>query len=111
MTKTTRSIAAVAAIAAAALLSAGSVMAQEATPDTWLAQSQATKTRAEVAAELKTARANGTIRAWSAGYIEPNRSQEARATVKAETVRALRTGEVAAINAEAPALRAPKTRG
>jgi len=111
MRKTTTSIAAVAAIAATALLSAGSVLAQEASADTWLTASQATKTRAEVAAELQAARANGTIRAWSAGYIEPNRSQEARATVKAETVRALRAGEVAAINAEAPAPRVPKTRG
>ena len=101
MTPRNTPLIALAAIAAAALLSAGSVLAQEATPDTWLQQASATKSRAQVQTELQQARASGLTKAWSAGYMEPLRQSALRATVRAETLRALRSGEVDAINAEA----------
>ena len=90
----------IAAAAAIALLSSGAAFAQEATPDTWLQTAVSSKTRAEVQAELVSARASGLTKAWSAGYIEPQRSQLARANVKAATLRAIHSGEVDAINAE-----------
>lgn len=90
----------VTAVAAAALLSAGTAFAQEATPDTWLQSAVSTKSRADVSAELAAARQSGLTKAWSAGYMEPVRSQLVRAEVKAATVRAIASGEVKAINAE-----------
>lgn len=96
-----RSLITLAAVAAAALLSAGTTFAQEATPDTWLQQATSTKTRAAVQAELATARANGDMKVFRSGYIEPVRNSALRAEVRAETLRALAAGEVAAINAEA----------
>ncbi len=95
----TRQLLTVAAIAAASLLSAGAALAQEATPDTWL-QVQSTKSRAAVSAELVAARQSGLTKAWSAGYMEPLRSSALRATVKADTVQAIASGELKAINAE-----------
>jgi len=91
---------AIAAIAAAALFSAGTAFAQEATPDTWLQAVNSTKSRAEVSAELAVARKSGLTKSWSAGYIEPVRTHLVRAQVKADTQRALASGEVKAINAE-----------
>jgi Domain of unknown function (DUF4148) len=87
------------AIAATLTLAAGSAFAQEATPDTWL-QAAATKTRADVSAELVQARASGLTRSWSAGYIEPVKSVLSREAVRAETARAIRSGELDAINGE-----------
>lgn len=95
-----KQVLAVTAVAAVALLSAGTAFAQEATPDTWLQSVVSTQSRAEVRAELVAARQSGLTKAWSAGYIEPLRSHQVRAQVKAETVRAIATGEVKAINAE-----------
>lgn len=95
-----RHLLAVVAVAAASLLSAGTVFAQEATPDTWLQAAQATKSRADVAAELAAARQSGLTKSWSAGYMEPLRSQALRAEVKARTARAIQSGELKAINAE-----------
>ncbi len=95
----TASTLAVAAISAATLFTATSAMAQEATSDDWM-QAPSLKTRAQVSVELAQARASGLTRALSTGYIEPLRSSQPRATVKAETARALASGEVAAINAE-----------
>ena len=100
MTTTTRQLLTVAAIATASLLSAGTVFAQEATPDTWLQAAQSTKSRAEVSAELAAARQSGLTKAWSAGYMEPVRSHALRAEVRAQTLRAIESGELAAINAE-----------
>ncbi len=90
---------AVAAISAATLFTATSALAQEATSDAWM-QAPSLKTRAQVGTELAQARASGLTRAWSSGYIEPLRSSQPRATVKADTARALASGEIAAINAE-----------
>lgn len=94
-----KQVLAVTAVATAALLGAGSAIAQEATPDTWM-QSGGSKTRAEVQAELVAARQSGLTKAWSAGYMEPLRSRLVRAEVKADTVRAIASGEFKAINAE-----------
>ena len=96
---TTRQVLAIAAVAAASLFSAGAALAQEATPDTWL-QVQSTKSRADVSAELFAARQSGLTKAWSAGYMEPVRSHALRAEVRANTLQAIHTGEVKAINAE-----------
>lgn len=75
-------------------------LAQEATPDRWLAI-QHTQSRAEVGAALAAARADGSIKAWSAGYIEPLRSAQTREVVRAATRQAIANGEVDTINAEA----------
>ncbi len=95
----TRQLLTVAAIAAASLLSAGAALAQEATPDTWL-QVQSTKSRAAVSTELVAARQSGLTKAWSAGYMEPVRHSALRAEVRANTLQAIASGEVRAINAE-----------
>ena len=90
--------------ASAVALLGTSAFAQEATPDTWLQAAQSTVTRAQVSADLAAARASGLTKAWSAGYIEPVRSSAQRAEVKAQTVQAIRSGELKAINAEVAAL-------
>ena len=95
-----KQVLAVTAVAAAALLSAGTAFAQEATPDTWLPSVVGSKSRAYVQAELIAARKSGLTRSWSSGYIEPVRSHLARAEVKADTARAIASGELKAINAE-----------
>ena len=87
--------------AAAAIAVLGtSAFAQEATPDTWR-DVQLSKSRAEVQAELAQARQDGTIKAWSAGYIEPLKgSLKSRAEVRAEVELARHSGELQAINGE-----------
>ena len=82
-----------------ALLGATSAFAQEATSDTWQ-QVQATKSRAEVQAELLQARKDGSIKFGSAGYIEPLKSVRSRAEVRAEVAQARASGELDAINGE-----------
>jgi hypothetical protein len=95
-----KSVLAIVTIAAAALLSAGSVFAQEATPDTWMNAGLSGKSRAEVSAELAAARKSGLTKSWSAGYLEPVNSHLLRAQVKSTTQQAIHSGEVKAINAE-----------
>lgn len=94
----TRTLIALATFAIAA--SAGNAFAQEATSDAWM-NVVSTKTTAQVAAELKQARADGSIKAVSAGYVNPIVSQKSRAEVRAEAVAAARSGELARIDAEA----------
>jgi len=96
MNTTLRLIAALTLSAAAA----APVLAQEATPDTWLQQAQSTKTRAQVQAELAAARADGSINAWAPGYMERVASTQSREAVRAVTRAAIANGEVAAINSE-----------
>lgn len=96
MNTTLRLIAAFTLSAAAA----APVLAQEATPDTWM-KVQATKTRAQVQAELAAARADGSINAWAPGYMERVASTQSREAVRAVTRAAIASGEVAAINSEA----------
>jgi Domain of unknown function (DUF4148) len=96
MNATQSLIAAIVLTAAAA----GSALAQEATPDSWLQGVQSSKSRADVRAELTAARQSGVVNAWNQGYIEPARSTALRATVKASTLQAIQTGEQRAINAE-----------
>ena len=50
-------------------------------------------------AELAAARQSGLTKAWSAGYIEPVRQSALRASVRAETLQAIASGELQAINA------------
>lgn len=95
-----KSVLTIVTIAAAALLSAGSVLAQEATPDTWMNAGLNGKSRAEVSTELAAARKSGLTKSWSAGYIEPVQSHLMRAQVKSTTQQAINSGEVKAINAE-----------
>ena len=95
-----KSILTIVTIAAAALLSAGSVLAQEATPDTWMNAGLSGKSRAEVSTELAAARKSGLTRSWSAGYMEPVRTRLLRAQVKSTTLQAVNSGELKAINAE-----------
>ncbi len=104
---TTRQLFAIATVAAVSLLSAGTSIAQEATPDSWLQTATSTKTRADVSAELMAARQSGLTRAWSAGYMEPLRNSALRAEVKAQTLQAIASGELKAINAEVYSFRAP----
>ncbi|MEP7280360.1 MAG: DUF4148 domain-containing protein [Rubrivivax sp.] len=85
---------------------AGSAFAQEATSDAWM-HASATKTRAQVQAELVQARADGSIKAVSAGYTEKLVSSHPRADVAAAAAQALRSGEIDRLNAEAYSFQRP----
>ena len=87
-------------IALATFAVAGSAFAQEATSDGWM-NAVSTKTRAQVAVELQQARADGSIKAVSAGYLNPIISQKSRSEVRADVMAAARSGELARIDAEA----------
>lgn len=87
------------AAAALALIGSTGAYAQEATSDAWM-NAAATKTRAQVATELAQARADGTTKAWSAGYIEKVEVSKTRAEIVAETLAARQSGELEAINGE-----------
>jgi hypothetical protein len=87
-------------IAVVALAFAGSAFAQEATSDAWMGAA-ATKSRAEVQAELQQARATGLTKAWSAGYMEKMNSTQSRADVALAARTARVNGEADRINAEA----------
>lgn len=87
-------------IAVVALAFAGSAFAQEATSDAWM-NAAATKSRAEVQAELQQARASGLTKSWSAGYIEKLNSTQSRADVALAARTARASGEADRINAEA----------
>lgn len=81
-------------------LGAGSVaFAQEATVEP-APMAKSSLTRAEVTAEFFKARANGELITVSEGYTPALVSQLPREVVKAQTQAAVRSGEVAAINAE-----------
>lgn len=87
-------------IAAAAIATvAGGAMAQEAEPDTWL-NVALTKTRAQVMAELKQARHEGTVEASKEGYDFIGRSvaMKSRDQVRAELFAARASGEFDVIN-------------
>lgn len=91
---------------ALALAGTTSVFAQEASSDSWQ-QVAAGKSVGQVRAELAQARKDGTIRSWSAGYIEKVQSVKSRDQVRAEAAAAVRSGEVDAINNEAYAFAPP----
>ena len=95
----TRQLLATATLAASALFSAGA-FAQEATPDTWTAV-HSSQTRAAVVADLAAARSASPMH--TEGYIEPLRTS----TVQ----RAIRSGEVKAINAEVAAMPVSRSAG
>jgi hypothetical protein len=87
----------------ALVFAAGSALAQEATSDAWM-NASGTKSRAQVQAELAQARADGSIKFASAGYMEKVQSRQSRADVVAGVRSAMANGEIAQMNAEAPAL-------
>jgi uncharacterized protein YdbL (DUF1318 family) len=94
---TTRHLVAASAIA---LLATGTAFAQEATPDTWTTV-HGSQSRAAVVADLATARQAGLPGIWTEGYIEPVRTSAVqRADVRQQTLLAIRSGEMRAINAE-----------
>ena len=91
-------------IAAASLTVIGlSAFAQEATPDTWVHDAQASKSRQAVVAELEAARKDGTINASSVNYDFVGRSAatKTRGQVRAELADARASGEYDALNSEA----------
>jgi uncharacterized protein YdbL (DUF1318 family) len=92
---------------ALALLGSGAAFAQEASSDAWM-QAAATKSRAQVQAELQQARKDGTIRATAAGYMTPFKAVATRADVHTEVMTALRSGELERIDAEAHAFVTPR---
>ncbi|MEO7244674.1 MAG: DUF4148 domain-containing protein [Rubrivivax sp.] len=100
---TTRTLIALATFTFAA---AGSAFAQEATSDAWM-HASTTKTVAQVHAELVQARADGSIKAVSIGYIDKLVSSQPRADVAAAASQALRSGEIDRLNAEAYAFQRP----
>jgi hypothetical protein len=87
------------AFATIGLGAASAALAQEATPDTWMAV-QGTQSRAAVQAELFKARADGSIAFSRAGFIEPLKASTTREAVRDQALVARRTGELASINAE-----------
>ena len=87
------------AATAIALLSTGAAFAQEATSDAWMQSAQRSTTRADVSADLAAARQSGLTKAWSAGYMEPLRNSALRAEVRTQTLQAIASGELKAINA------------
>lgn len=104
MTNTTTSrLFATATLAAATLFSAGA-FAQEATSDAWTAV-RGNQARAAVVADLAKAPQGSLGQAWTEGYLEPVRASSVlRADVRNQTLRAIRSGEVKAINAEVAGL-------
>jgi hypothetical protein len=85
------------AIAVVAALGATSAYAQEATSDAWM-QASATKTRAQVLDELAQARADGSIKVVSAGYLPSVKVSQPRDDVRAALAAARASGELAALN-------------
>lgn len=92
---------------------AAGAFAQEAGSDAWM-QAASTQTRAQVQAELAQARADGSIKAFSAGYIPSLKPTASRAEVAAAVQAARANGEFDRIQAEAwafePAAPASATR-
>jgi hypothetical protein len=81
---------------------AGTALAQEATPDTWM-NTSASKSRAQVQDELQQARIDGTIRFTSEGYdfVARSASPKSREQVRAELNASKESGEFDVLNAEA----------
>jgi hypothetical protein len=88
--------------AALAIAAVGPVAAQEADSDAWM-NVTSTKTRAQVQDELAQARADGSIKVLSLGYLPsiPVASSKTRAEVVASVQAARRSGELDRILAEA----------
>jgi len=85
---------------ALAFAAVGSAVAQEAGSDAWM-NAASTKSRAQVQTELAQARADGSIKAVSAGYIETVKPSLTRAEVVAAVKAARASGELDRIDAEA----------
>jgi uncharacterized protein YdbL (DUF1318 family) len=89
-----------------AFAASGAALAQEATSDQWM-NAVSTKSRDQVNAELIQARADGSIKVTSAGYLPSVKVSRDRADVVSETKAALRNGEIDRIGAEAYAFQLP----
>jgi len=93
-----QSLLTLAAVAGLSMLSAASVMAQDATPDYARAQAVTSQaTRADVQAEAAAFRASPTPSPWSSKFSIRSQvvaSPQTRVAVKAETLRALKNHEV-----------------
>jgi len=90
-------------VAAFALFSAGTALADDPTPDNY-AQVPSQKTRAQVASELAQARQDGSAKVWSFSYQNKLQnsvaSERSRAEVKSEVLAARRSGELNAFVGE-----------
>jgi hypothetical protein len=80
------------AVAAALGAASGVATSQVVPPEPWMVI-QSAKSRAEVVAELKQARAEGAMEIFSEGYVETIRSTLTRAQVIAEWLAARSRGE------------------
>lgn len=95
-------------IAALSILLNGPVLAQEATPDTWISATSSAS-RAQIARELAQAERDGTIHAVSIGYDFVKHSHTGtltRAEVRAQLDAARASGELASIDSLVPAMSA-----
>lgn len=94
---------AIAAVAVASALFTGAARAESPTIDTASAPAfSATKTRAQVNAELMQARADGSIRVWSTSYnpLTAAKSLKSRDEVRAQMFAARASGELGATTGE-----------
>ena len=100
---THRNLALTLTVAAFALLSAGTALADDPTPDNY-AQVPSQKTRAQVAGELAQARQDGSAKVWSFSYQNKLQNQvhsdRSRAEVKSEVLAARASGELNAFVGE-----------
>ena len=100
---THRNLALTLTVAAFALLSAGTALADDPTPDNY-AQVPSQKTRAQVAGELAQARQDGSAKVWSFSYQNKLQNQvhsdRSRADVKSEVLAARASGELNAFVGE-----------
>jgi hypothetical protein len=93
---------AIAAYATIALGASSAALAQEATPEpATLSAPASTLSRADVKAEFLRTKTTADFDYATTGYIQPLKSSVTRAAVIAELREAARTGELAAIQAEA----------
>ena len=102
----TRQLIAAAAALTALFGAAVPAMAQEASSDSWM-NVRSTLSRAEVQAQLQAARADGSMAVFKGSYLPSVVRSANRDAVRAETLRAIADGTVAALNEPAPAFATP----
>jgi hypothetical protein len=84
------------------------VLAQEATPDTWM-KTAATKSRDAVQQELLLAKGDGSIPSEAYKFVE--RTSGSREQVRSELIASKHSGEYKSLQAEAHAFDAPRSQG
>ena len=82
------------------------VLAQEATPDTWM-KATASKSREAVQQELQLAKADGSIPTEAYKFVE--RTHGSREQVRNDLISSKRSGEFQSLQAEAHAFDAPRS--